>query len=185
MNDTTQWFAECRWGVFCHWLGAAPSSNGGAELTAESWNRRVDAFDVEGLACQLESVGAPYFFITIGRTPDTSSRQTRRSGRRSSASGRRDGGTKVSGWWIDGCYFADEMYRHEGNPSFRSFTAALKAGNPNGIVAFNPGVVVPADDQDWDNCWPRICIRSGWNDPLKRSSGVHRQQSTLLTERNR
>ena len=50
---------------------------------------------------------------------------------------------KVSGWWIDGCYFADEMYRHPDPPNFESFAAALKAGNPDSIVAFNPGVLVP------------------------------------------
>jgi hypothetical protein len=52
-------------------------------------------------------------------------------------------GQKVCGWWIDGCYFADEMYRHADAPNFRSFTGALKAGNPDSIVAFNPGVLVP------------------------------------------
>jgi len=49
-------------------------------------------------------------------------------------------GRKVSGWWVDGCYFADEMYRHPEPPNFQSFAAALKAGNPESIVAFNPGV---------------------------------------------
>ena len=52
-------------------------------------------------------------------------------------------GEKVRGWWIDGCYFADEMYRHEEAPNFASFATALKAGNPKSIVAFNPGVLVP------------------------------------------
>ncbi len=52
------------------------------------------------------------------------------------------GGT-VSGWWIDGCYYADKMYRHPDGPNFRSFAAALKAGNPDAQVAFNPGVLVP------------------------------------------
>ncbi len=52
-------------------------------------------------------------------------------------------GKKVSGWWIDGCYFADEMYRHPDPPNFESFAAALKAGNPDSIIAFNPGVKVP------------------------------------------
>ncbi|MGQ9610020.1 MAG: alpha-L-fucosidase [bacterium] len=52
-------------------------------------------------------------------------------------------GSKVSGWWIDGCYFSDEMYRHPEPPNFDSFAKALKAGNPNSIIAFNPGVVVP------------------------------------------
>lgn len=52
-------------------------------------------------------------------------------------------GRKVRGWWIDGCYFADEMYRHLDEPNFASFAAALKAGNPDSLVAFNPGVKVP------------------------------------------
>ncbi|HRZ56820.1 MAG TPA: hypothetical protein P5525_15345, partial [Candidatus Paceibacterota bacterium] len=52
-------------------------------------------------------------------------------------------GRRVSGWWIDGCYFADEMYRHSDEPNFASFARALKAGNPGALVAFNPGVKVP------------------------------------------
>jgi len=52
-------------------------------------------------------------------------------------------GKKISGWWIDGCYFADEMYRHPDPPNFQSLAAALKAGNPDSIVAFNPGVKTP------------------------------------------
>ena len=52
-------------------------------------------------------------------------------------------GHKVSGWWFDGCYFADAMYRHPESPNFASFAAAAKAGNPDAIVAFNPGVKVP------------------------------------------
>lgn len=52
-------------------------------------------------------------------------------------------GKKVRGWWIDGCYFPDDMYRHDDEPNFRSLVAALKAGNPDSIVAFNPGVIIP------------------------------------------
>ncbi|MFZ2657545.1 MAG: alpha-L-fucosidase [Victivallales bacterium] len=52
-------------------------------------------------------------------------------------------GRTVSGWWIDGCYHADKMYRHADAPNFRSFAEAMKAGNPDSIVAFNPGVLVP------------------------------------------
>lgn len=52
-------------------------------------------------------------------------------------------GKKVRAWWIDGCYFADEMYRHPDAPNFKSFADALKAGNPDSIVAFNPGVKTP------------------------------------------
>jgi hypothetical protein len=52
-------------------------------------------------------------------------------------------GKSVSGWWIDGCYYADKMYRHADTPNFRSFAEAMKAGNPDSLVAFNPGVLVP------------------------------------------
>ncbi len=52
-------------------------------------------------------------------------------------------GTRVKGWWFDGCYFADAMYRQPDPPGFATFAAAARAGNPQSIVAFNPGVTVP------------------------------------------
>ncbi|MDD5708632.1 MAG: hypothetical protein PHR35_22170 [Kiritimatiellae bacterium] len=52
-------------------------------------------------------------------------------------------GDKVRGWWVDGCFYADRMYRHEDEPNFRSFASALKAGNADSLVAFNPGVHNP------------------------------------------
>ena len=50
-------------------------------------------------------------------------------------------GTKVVGWWFDGCFFPNTMYRSEKPPNFSSFAAAARAGNPNAILAFNPSVV--------------------------------------------
>ena len=48
-------------------------------------------------------------------------------------------GTKVSGWWVDGCYawcgFDDEIAA--------IYRDALLAGNPDAVVAFNPGVLKP------------------------------------------
>ena len=52
-------------------------------------------------------------------------------------------GALLHGWWFDGCYFSDEMYRHPQPPNFASFAAAARAGNPDSIVAFNPGVLYP------------------------------------------
>jgi hypothetical protein len=49
---------------------------------------------------------------------------------------------RVSGWWFDGCYYPDAMYRHSEAPNFASFAAAARAGNPDSAVAFNPGKVV-------------------------------------------
>jgi len=50
-------------------------------------------------------------------------------------------GTKVVGWWFDGCYFPNSMYRSAEPPNFVSFAAAARAGNPESAVAFNPGVI--------------------------------------------
>lgn len=50
-------------------------------------------------------------------------------------------GNKVDGWWFDGCYWPNIMYRSETAPNFKSFTAAARAGNPNSIVGFNGGVI--------------------------------------------
>lgn len=49
-------------------------------------------------------------------------------------------GKKVFGWWFDGCYFPNTMYRSKEAPNFASFAAAARAGNPDAVVAFNPGV---------------------------------------------
>jgi len=203
-----------------HYLGAPPSTAGGAELTAEMWNAQVDAFDVKGLVRQLVSTGAKYHLMTLGQnsghycSPNATydkmvgirpSKCSRRdliaeladalkphgirlmvylpSGAPAADPvavkklgwrwGRKDGwprggklthdrlvpfqrkweavirewslrwGKRVAGWWIDGCYFADDMYRFEDEPNFASFAAALKSGNPDALLAFNPGVKVP------------------------------------------
>jgi Alpha-L-fucosidase len=49
-------------------------------------------------------------------------------------------GSKVEGWWFDGCYFPNTMYHSAEPPNFGSFAAAARAGNPNSALAFNPGV---------------------------------------------
>ncbi|MHB8899486.1 MAG: outer membrane protein assembly factor BamB family protein, partial [Thermoguttaceae bacterium] len=65
--EPTAWFHEAGGGGMTHYLGAPPSSSGGAELTAEMWNQQVDAFDARGLADQLASAGAKYLLFTIGQ----------------------------------------------------------------------------------------------------------------------
>jgi alpha-L-fucosidase len=50
-------------------------------------------------------------------------------------------GRKIDGWWFDGCYWPNAMYRSPEPPNFASFAAAARAGNPDSVVAFNPGVV--------------------------------------------
>jgi predicted GH43/DUF377 family glycosyl hydrolase len=219
-RSKTDWLQQARWGVMTHYLGAPPSSAGGAELTAAAWNRQVDAFDARGLADQLSSVGAKYLLLTIGQNSghycSPNATYDKLVGIRPSKCSRRDlvadvakalkakgirllvylpsgapaadpvarkmllwrwgspggwqlpgepvggrlaefqrnweaiirewslrWGKEVSGWWIDGCYFADQMYRFDDEPNFASFARALKAGNPDALVAFNPGVRIP------------------------------------------
>jgi hypothetical protein len=50
-------------------------------------------------------------------------------------------GTNIAGWWFDGCYWPNAMYRSASPPNFGSFAAAARAGNVNSALAFNPGVV--------------------------------------------
>ncbi len=50
-------------------------------------------------------------------------------------------GDKIDGWWFDGCFWPNIMYRACQPPNFESFAAAARAGNPMSAVAFNPGVV--------------------------------------------
>ncbi len=214
MRTNTDWLGHSKWGVFTHYL--SPDA-----LTSDQWNKQVDGFDVQGLACQLESVGAPYICITLGQNSghycSPNAAYDSFVGIRPSKCSRRDliddlyealaprniklmvylpsgapdrdpvamkglewkngqfpiyaglqdkgrddrlvnfqlkweavitewskrWGKKVLGWWFDGCYFPKAMYEHPDRPNFKSFAAAAKAGNPESIVAFNPGVFTP------------------------------------------
>lgn len=61
-------------------------------------------------------------------------------------------GDKVKGWWIDGCYFIDEMYRFSDAPNFESLAAAIRSGNPDAAIAFNEGLDNPFKlHSDFDN----------------------------------
>lgn len=106
-------------------------------------------------------------------------------------------GNHVHGWWIDGCYFSDKMYAHPDAPNFVSFANAMKAGNPQSLVAFNTGVKVPipsaTEHEDYTageiaNAFPvNMDSRSGqadkpdtyWGEPLK--SRVGKAQLHALT----
>jgi len=49
-------------------------------------------------------------------------------------------GKNVCGWWIDGVYLPEQLYGNSDEPNFKSFAKAMKAGNPDSVVAFNFGV---------------------------------------------
>jgi hypothetical protein len=229
MRANTDWFKDAGWGVFIHFLSDMPSTRQVFGTSVDAWNRKVDGFDVKGLAAQLEEIEAGYLFITIGQnsgfylspnatyddyvghepsrlskrdlvadliatltprgihvitylpshapandpqavqnlicTPDWDASKwglypgrylrTEDTDERLSQFQRRweavirewseRWGDGVSGWWFDGCYYADKLYFHDDEPNFASFAAAAKAGNPDSLVAFNPGVRMPVE----------------------------------------
>src|SRR5438128_2578740 len=60
-----EWLKKARWGVMSHYLPDWIDPQ--RKWTSEEWNKLVEGFDVEGLAKQLESVGASYYLISIGQ----------------------------------------------------------------------------------------------------------------------
>ena len=204
-KDRAVWMQQARWGVMTHYLADWKARELDIEINVEKWNQLIDDFDAEGLARQVESVGAGYYLITIGQNSGyylaPNATYDRFVGIRPSRCSRRDlvadlyealhkrgirlmvylpsgapaqdraaadalkwqrgghrnlefqlkweqvirewslrWGRKVSGWWFDGCYWPNSMYRHPEAPNFASFAAAARAGNPESVVAFNPGV---------------------------------------------
>ena len=225
MRDT-EWFAQCGWGVFCHYLIDK-------DTTADAWNRQVDAFDVAGLAEQLRTIAAPYFFITLGQgsghycAPNVTYDEI--AGIRPSKCSKRDlvsdlcdalhplgiqllvyvpadgswadhearkglkmtahwndgpasytppnpqwsqyrlpefqrnwedvcedwslrFGSKIRGWWVDGAFGREYRYPEDSPPNLRTYANALRAGNPDALVALNSGVhrvIHYSDDEDF------------------------------------
>ena len=201
-SHRTDWMYRAKWGVFMHYLAAS------ADLPVDDWNRLVDGIDVESLASQIQSVGAGYFFITLGQNsghylapnasydsfvairPSKCSRRDlvadlhaalaprkislmvylpagapdrdlvalkalkwkkgpyrnaefQRKWQQVVAEWSRRWGPKVRGWWFDGCYWPNAMYRTSTPPNFRTFADAARHGNPASAIAFNPGVFYP------------------------------------------
>lgn len=205
-QDRAAWMKQAKWGVMNHYLADWKARDLHTEMTVDQWNKRVDNFDVETLASELQSVGAGYYQISIGQNSGyylaPNATYDRLTGITPSKCSRRDliadlytalhkrgiklmvylpsgapdkdktavaalqwrngpyknrefqlkweqvirewsrrWGQKVSGWWFDGCYFPNSMYRSAEAPNFRSFAAAARAGNPGSALAFNPGVI--------------------------------------------
>src|SRR4030042_2544669 len=66
-QDRAAWMQEARWVVMNHYLADWIARVEKMDMSVEQWNHLVDHFDMEGLAGQLESVGAGYYLITIGQ----------------------------------------------------------------------------------------------------------------------
>ncbi len=193
-NPNTEWFTNAGYGAFMHFLPA--DAKGLA---------RVEDFDVDALARQLEAMRAKYFVLTLGQnsgfmnSPNAEYERVtgyapgqrcsmrdlplaihrvlepkgirlmlylpcqapNRDERAQEAFGLPQGpkdqpitvefakrwarviqewsdryGEKVAGWWFDG------GYEHIGfnEDVAQVYAAAVKHGNPNAIVTFNPGV---------------------------------------------
>lgn len=66
-RNRAAWMQEARWGVMNHYLSDLIPRVEKMEMNVDQWNKFIDNFDVEGLAKQLESVGAGYYLITLGQ----------------------------------------------------------------------------------------------------------------------
>lgn len=66
MNDNTKWFSDCGWGIINHYL-SDPPGKGNCGLSVDKWNDKVNSFDVELLAEQLNKAKVGYYMITIGQ----------------------------------------------------------------------------------------------------------------------
>lgn len=61
------WMKEAGWGVCVHFLAGRVDDPSSHIISPDSWNRRVDEFDVAGISRHLADCGAGYCMITIGQ----------------------------------------------------------------------------------------------------------------------
>jgi hypothetical protein len=66
-QNRAAWMQEARWGVMTHYLADWQSRAHHLDMHVEQWNKLIDNFDVEGIAKQLQSVGARWYQISIGQ----------------------------------------------------------------------------------------------------------------------
>lgn len=91
---------------------------------------------------------------------------------------------KVSGWWLDGCYYHDKLYAGDTEPNFKTFAQALRAGNPSRILAFNCGTDKPfarlSPEQDYTagEVSVSLPVHNKWKSLQEQAEG---QQLHLLT----
>jgi len=206
-----KWFKEAKFGVFVHYLGGGPG-----------WNERVESFDVEKFAGQIERTGAGYLILTLGQNSgyycspnatyekyagyETGQRCSRRDlpmeiaealaeqgirlmlylpsrspqRDKQAMTGLRDVheqqpapqeftwrwsevitewslryGKKISGWWFDGSYNTTGWDDLSKPFNWNTWATACRAGNPESILAFNPGTRIDkaftalTDQQDY------------------------------------
>ncbi len=95
-------------------------------------------------------------------------------------------GNLISGWWIDGCYYADRMYAASEGPNFTTFAKALRAGAADRILAFNGGTDDPffklTVEQDYTagEVSTRFPVTNKWDPLTGEMNGMHLHILTYL-----
>ncbi len=91
---------------------------------------------------------------------------------------------KVAGWWLDGCYYYEQLYAGVAEPNFKTFAQALRAGNSSRILAFNNGTDTPfarlCPEQDYTagEVSTSLPVHNKWKSLQEQAEG---QQLHLLT----
>lgn len=74
-------------------------------------------------------------------------------------------GRKIKGWWFDGGYYYESLYKHEDEPNFQSFAAAARSGNPDSLFTLNSGVIYPPLTIDSEEDYTAGEINDVWRLP--------------------
>ncbi|KAJ6436877.1 ricin-type beta-trefoil lectin domain protein [Purpureocillium lavendulum] len=86
----------------------------------------------------------------------------------------RQWGTKVDGWWVDGAFRDGNIKSTQPSPYpnlasyYTAAAGAVRAGNPNALVALNPGnwKLVPISDQPVSDFTPGETGMQAWPNPF-------------------
>ncbi len=74
-------------------------------------------------------------------------------------------GRKIKGWWFDGGYYYETLYKNDNEPNFTSFAAAVRSGNPDSLFTLNSGVIYPPLTIDIEEDYTAGEINDVWRLP--------------------
>lgn len=66
MHRNSEWLRNAKWGLFFHYLDSPASHQSESATTSQEWNARIDSFNVESFANQVEATGAGYVGFPLG-----------------------------------------------------------------------------------------------------------------------
>lgn len=90
-------------------------------------------------------------------------------------------GTNVHAWWVDGMYWPMQMYDYADAPNFTSLATALRAGNPDAIVAFNPGQLMQLPIESCEQDFTAGETANNFPNPAPRRTGMCGVQYHILS----